>query len=113
LPMTSLPSIRFTKRDTSGLTFDGPNSGYMSSLARLFDSAQILGMPFLSLNPTTSLPRNYRTLTNIQQTKSRVRSRIPASSTRRPRTLVSNSRPAMPRSSSDFISAASCSRMLQ
>lgn len=43
LPMTSLPSIRFAKRDTSALTFDGPNSGYMSSLARLFDSAQILG----------------------------------------------------------------------
>jgi hypothetical protein len=42
LPMTSLPSIRFAKRDTSGLTFEGPNSGYMSSLARLFDSAQIL-----------------------------------------------------------------------
>lgn len=52
LPMTSLPSIRFAKRDTSGLTFEGPNSGYMSSLARLFDSAQILGKssltPFLS-----------------------------------------------------------------
>ncbi|KAJ4985013.1 MIT domain-containing protein [Stagonosporopsis vannaccii] len=42
LPMTSLPSIRFAKRDTSGLTFEGPNSGYMSSLAKLFDSAQIL-----------------------------------------------------------------------
>ncbi|KAF1357854.1 hypothetical protein EJ07DRAFT_167194 [Lizonia empirigonia] len=42
LPMTSLPSIRFAKRDTSGLTFEGPNSGYMSSLARLFDSAQVL-----------------------------------------------------------------------
>jgi len=43
VPMTSLPSIRFAKRDTSGLTFEGPNSGYMSSLAKLFDSAQILG----------------------------------------------------------------------
>ncbi|KAF9694933.1 hypothetical protein EKO04_006738 [Ascochyta lentis] len=42
LPMTSLPSLRFAKRDTSGLTFEGPNSAYMSSLARLFDSAQIL-----------------------------------------------------------------------
>ncbi len=48
LPMTSLPSIRFAKRDTSGLTFDGPNSGYMSSLARLFDSAQILGISIFS-----------------------------------------------------------------
>ncbi|KAF2996504.1 hypothetical protein E8E13_005719 [Curvularia kusanoi] len=42
LPMTSLPSIKFAKRDTSGLTFEGPNSGYMSSLSKLFDSAQIL-----------------------------------------------------------------------
>lgn len=45
LPMTSLPSIRFAKRDISGVHFDGPNSGYMSSLARLFDSVQILGEP--------------------------------------------------------------------
>tara|TARA_R110002003_G_scaffold104_41_gene8554 strand:- start:11661 stop:14090 length:2430 start_codon:yes stop_codon:yes gene_type:complete len=43
LPMTSLPTIRFAKRDISGVHFEGPNSGYMSSLARLFDSAQILG----------------------------------------------------------------------
>lgn len=42
LPMTSLPSIRFAKRDISGVVFEGPNSGYMGSLARLFDSAQIL-----------------------------------------------------------------------
>jgi len=43
LPMTSLPTIRFAKRDISGVHFEGPNSGYMSSLARLFDSVQILG----------------------------------------------------------------------
>lgn len=43
LPMTSLHTIRFAKRDISGVQFEGPNSGYMSSLARLFDSAQILG----------------------------------------------------------------------
>lgn len=55
LPMTSLPSLRFAKRDTSALTFEGPNSAYMSSLARLFDSAQILGTPPLSL----SLPHTY------------------------------------------------------
>ncbi|KAH7119125.1 hypothetical protein B0J11DRAFT_440587 [Dendryphion nanum] len=42
LPMTSLPNIRFAKRDVSSLTFEGPNSAYMSSLARLFDAAQIL-----------------------------------------------------------------------
>ena len=59
LPMTSLPSIRFAKRDTSNLTFEGPNSGYMSSLARLFDSAQILGMPPpLVFAPPKSHPTN-------------------------------------------------------
>ncbi|KAF2477927.1 uncharacterized protein BDR25DRAFT_275468 [Lindgomyces ingoldianus] len=42
LPMTSLPNIRFAKRDVSSVLFEGPNSGYMASLARLFDSAQIL-----------------------------------------------------------------------
>jgi hypothetical protein len=53
LPMTTLPTIRFAKRDISGLQFEGPNSGYMSSLARLFDSAQILGK-FYSRTPLTS-----------------------------------------------------------
>ncbi|KAF2259458.1 hypothetical protein CC78DRAFT_621023 [Lojkania enalia] len=42
LPMTSLPNIRFAKRDLASVVFEGPNSGYMGSLARLFDSAQIL-----------------------------------------------------------------------
>ncbi|ORY13309.1 hypothetical protein BCR34DRAFT_273764 [Clohesyomyces aquaticus] len=42
LPMTSMTNIRFAKRDVSTVTFEGPNSGYMASLARLFDSAQIL-----------------------------------------------------------------------
>ncbi|KAF1945780.1 hypothetical protein EJ02DRAFT_25262 [Clathrospora elynae] len=42
LPMTSMPAIRFAKRDLSGLVFEGPNAGYMGSLARLFDSVQIL-----------------------------------------------------------------------
>ncbi|OAL51954.1 hypothetical protein IQ07DRAFT_506810 [Pyrenochaeta sp. DS3sAY3a] len=42
LPMTSLPTIRFAKRDVTGVVFEGPNSGYMGSLARLFDAAQIL-----------------------------------------------------------------------
>lgn len=45
LPMTSLPHIKFAKRDTSGLSFEGPNAGYMASLSRLFDAAQILGTP--------------------------------------------------------------------
>jgi hypothetical protein len=43
LPMTSLPNIRFAKRDVSSVVFEGPNSGYMGSLARLFDAVQILG----------------------------------------------------------------------
>jgi hypothetical protein len=47
LPMTTLHTIRFAKRDISGVQFEGPNSGYMSSLARLFDSVQILGKPYM------------------------------------------------------------------
>jgi hypothetical protein len=43
LPMTSLPNIRFAKRDVASVLFEGPNSGYMGSLAKLFDSVQILG----------------------------------------------------------------------
>ncbi|KAJ4303753.1 hypothetical protein N0V90_002654 [Kalmusia sp. IMI 367209] len=42
LPMTNLPNIRFAKRDVASVAFEGPNSGYMGSLARLFDSVQIL-----------------------------------------------------------------------
>ncbi|KAF1834310.1 hypothetical protein BDW02DRAFT_342713 [Decorospora gaudefroyi] len=42
LPMTTLQDIRFAKRDISGVVFEGPNASYMGSLARLFDSAQIL-----------------------------------------------------------------------
>ncbi|RYO66994.1 hypothetical protein AA0113_g5088 [Alternaria arborescens] len=42
LPMTNLPSIRFAKRDISGVVFEGPNASYMGSLARLFDAVQIL-----------------------------------------------------------------------
>lgn len=49
LPMTSLSSIRFAKRDFSSVAFEGPNAGYMESLARLFDSVQILGEFFLLL----------------------------------------------------------------
>lgn len=43
LPMTSLPNIKFAKRDTSNVTFEGPNASYMGSLAKLFDAAQVLG----------------------------------------------------------------------
>ncbi|KAL1593937.1 hypothetical protein SLS60_010670 [Paraconiothyrium brasiliense] len=43
LPMTNLPNIRFAKRDIGSVAFEGPNAGYMGSLAKLFDSVQILG----------------------------------------------------------------------
>ncbi|KAJ5387257.1 hypothetical protein N7509_009798 [Penicillium cosmopolitanum] len=41
LPMTSAPSS-YVKRNTSQLEFSGPNSQYMSALARLFDAAQVI-----------------------------------------------------------------------
>lgn len=44
LPMTSAPRTRFAKRDISQVQFSGPNANYMSSLARLFDAAQAIGM---------------------------------------------------------------------
>ncbi|KAK4194214.1 hypothetical protein QBC40DRAFT_260237 [Triangularia verruculosa] len=40
LPMTTHPTSRPTKRDVGNVLFTGPNAGYMSSLARLFDAAQ-------------------------------------------------------------------------
>lgn len=44
LPMTSLPNPRFAKRDVSQLELSGPHAAYMSSLSRLFDAVQIIGM---------------------------------------------------------------------
>jgi hypothetical protein len=79
VPMTSLPAVRFAKRDTSGMTFEGPNSGYMGSLAKLFDAVQILGK--------SSVFVHWRDVcANRRQTKSRARLKIPGSSTRRRRT---------------------------
>lgn len=43
LPMVAQPSSRPAKRDVASLKFDGPYSGYMQSLARLFDAAQTVG----------------------------------------------------------------------
>jgi hypothetical protein len=43
LPMTSLSTIRFAKRDVSQVQFSGPNANYMGALARLFDAAQVIG----------------------------------------------------------------------
>lgn len=44
LPMTSLATIRFAKRDLSDVQFSGPHANYMGALARLFDAAQVIGM---------------------------------------------------------------------
>jgi hypothetical protein len=46
LPMTSLATIRFAKRDISQIQFSGPNANYMGALARLFDAAQVIGELF-------------------------------------------------------------------
>lgn len=43
LPMTAQPTTRPPKRDISHVHFEGPNSSYMASLARLFDAAQVIG----------------------------------------------------------------------
>jgi hypothetical protein len=80
LPMTNLPTIRFAKREISGLQFEGPNSGYMSSLARLFDSAQILGK-FISI----SSPQK-------KHIANQLRSNRPPSRRPRPQTLVPHTR---------------------
>lgn len=42
LPMTTLTSVRFTKRHVAQAQFTGPNAAYMSSLAKLFDAAQVI-----------------------------------------------------------------------
>ncbi|KAL3424376.1 MIT domain-containing protein [Phlyctema vagabunda] len=42
LPMTSLTTIRFAKRDISQVQFSGPHANYMSALAKLFDAAQVI-----------------------------------------------------------------------
>ncbi|KAI9736815.1 MAG: hypothetical protein M1818_005866 [Claussenomyces sp. TS43310] len=55
LPMTSLASIRFAKRDISTVKFSGPNSHYMAALARLFDAAQVIGTPQTSSVTCSSL----------------------------------------------------------
>ena len=49
LPMTTLQSIRFARREVSKVDFLGPNAAYMGSLARLFDAVQILGKSLIVL----------------------------------------------------------------
>ena len=54
LPMTAHPTNRPMKRDVGNVLFLGPNANYMSSLARLFDAAQLVG-EFLA----TSIPSHF------------------------------------------------------
>ncbi|KEY68260.1 hypothetical protein S7711_04791 [Stachybotrys chartarum IBT 7711] len=42
LPMTTHPTSRPAKREVGLAQFTGPNANYMSSLARLFDAAQVI-----------------------------------------------------------------------
>jgi hypothetical protein len=56
LPMTSLANIRFAKRDVASVSFEGPNAGYMGSLARLCDAVQILGMSCFFVPPLFFVP---------------------------------------------------------
>jgi hypothetical protein len=99
LPMTSLPTIRFAKRDVSGIVFEGPNSGYMSSLARLFDAAQILGKPLRHCLSSILLA-------NAHQTKSPAKSKTQVSNTRPQPMSASSYQPATPQNSSASTSAA-------
>ena len=115
LPMTSLTTIRFAKRDVSGVVFDGPNAAYMGSLAKLFDSAQILGKSFISssysFQATLHSHLKQYQLTIYPQTKSLAKSKTQASNTRPPHTSASNSQRAMQPSSSGSTCVASCWRM--
>jgi hypothetical protein len=105
LPMTNLPSIRFAKRDISGLVFEGPNAGYMGSLARLFDAVQILGMSSMSSLITTCI-------LTTPQTKSPAKSKTQASSIPPLHTSVSSYPRATLQSSSAFTFVALSSRTL-
>ncbi|TKA74897.1 hypothetical protein B0A49_07892 [Cryomyces minteri] len=42
LPMTSLPTVHFVKREARNIVCEGPHANYMSALARLFDAVQVL-----------------------------------------------------------------------
>src|SRR6266700_3934369 len=95
LPMTGLPNIRFAKREVTSIVFEGPNSGYMGSLARLFDAVQILGefsvydtllRPNVSLRSLMILSECIYVLTVSKQIKSPAKSKTQASSTRHPHT---------------------------
>lgn len=61
LPMTSLTKIKHAPRDVSSVVFEGGNSSYMGSLARLFDAVQVLGRFSRSTYPLNSMPFNLKT----------------------------------------------------
>jgi hypothetical protein len=87
LPMTSLTSIRFAKRDVSGMNFEGPNAGYMGSLARLFDAVQILGELFFIFAFSLAYALQWFTNCIISCRSNRASSRRP-----RPQALFTHSR---------------------
>lgn len=53
LPMTTTSKVRFPKRDMAALRCEGPNAHYMSSLARLFDAAQVVGQCYVCTPPSS------------------------------------------------------------
>lgn len=71
LPMTSLLDHKFPKRDLSRIHYGGPNSNYMSALARLCDAAQVLGR---FLQPSGSML--FRVTLLIQATADQIARRV-------------------------------------
>ena len=113
LPMTTHPTNRPMKRDVGSVLFQGPNANYMSSLARLFDAAQLVGM--LLSSPRISVCLKGFCCANEErkkkkQTKSLAKSKTLAFGTQTRRRWDSSSALDMPRSSLRFISAGSFCR---
>ena len=59
LPMTADANVRYAKRNASQVQCQGPNANYMSSLARLFDAAQVLGELFSNCESLYALTTNH------------------------------------------------------
>ncbi|KAL8293999.1 hypothetical protein RB597_008167 [Gaeumannomyces tritici] len=114
LPMTAHPTSKPPKREVTSLQFTGPNANYMSSLAKLFDAAQVIGKPAPRACEIRTR-HSTRLLTQVNprlQTRSRARSKTPASATlTRPRSAWNSAR-ATPRNFSPFTFADSSSRTL-
>jgi hypothetical protein len=119
LPMTSLPNIRFAKRDTSQLDLTGPNAHYMGALARLFDAVQVIGtstpiprltpllIPSSLSSPALPSPTPLPSPANSVQTKSPARSKTLASSSPPPPTSAWSLAPVTPPNSSASTSVVS------